>query len=305
MSGEVLERVVGSEEAGERADVLLAAWLGESRSQAQERFSGGHVRIDGAPVAKARRLVAGERVVVSAPQPEPAAPPPPPVPVRYADEDLLVVAKPAGLVVHPGAGVPGGTLVDALRAMGVRLAGTGDPRRPGIVHRLDRGTSGLLLVAKTQAAADGLASALQRRAVKRSYWAIVEGVPAVASATIDAPIGRAPDRGRFRVDAGGRPAVTHYDVEETFGGVATVAVRLETGRTHQIRVHLSAVGHPVAGDREYGASPALRARLRLGRPALHARRLAFTHPVTGAPVTVEEPLPDDLSAALAVLRGDG
>jgi 23S rRNA pseudouridine1911/1915/1917 synthase len=216
------------------------------------------------------------------------------------------VAKPAGLVVHAGAGVADRTLVDALRAQGLPLAPAGGAERPGIVHRLDRGTSGLLVVAKTDAAHRGLAAALKARRVSRAYTAIVDGVPEQPRATVDAPIGRSPrQRTRFAVEDGGRPAVTHYDVVEAHGRGALLDVRLETGRTHQIRVHLSALGHPVAGDLAYGASPVLARELGLERPALHAGRLALTHPVTGARVEVEEPLPPDLAAAADRLRGLG
>lgn len=299
----VLVRVAGPGDDGQRADLVLATWLGEPRARAQRRLAAGQVRVDGAPVTKSHRLRAGQRVEVepAAPAPGPAAPPA--VAVRYADADLAVVAKPAGLVVHAGAGTRGQpTLVDALRAAGVALAEASEPERPGIVHRLDRGTSGLLVVAKTARALDGLRALLRRHDVEREYWALVDGVPDPARATIDAPLARHPRRRtRFAVTEGGRRAVSHYDVVAVHGPAAEVAVRLETGRTHQVRVHLAAIGHPVAGDRAYGASP-LGASLGLRRPALHARRLAFDHPVTGERVDVSEPLPDDLVAALGALR---
>lgn len=302
----VLDRVVGIRDEGRRVDAALADWLGESRGRAQARLDAGDVTVDGAVAAKSTRLRAGQRLVVAEPEPTPA-PVVDPVPVRYADDHLLVVAKPAGLVVHAGAGtrVDEATLVDALSAMGVGLADPCGPhdgpcptRRPGIVHRLDRGTSGLLVVARTVAAHEGMSALLRKRAVERVYTALVEGVPDPPQATIDAPIARSTARRtRFTVDPGGRSAVTHYDVEEAFGRAAALTVRLETGRTHQVRVHLSAVGHPVCGDRTYGASTRLAAELGLHRPALHAGRLAFVHPVTGTRVVVTEPLPDDLVAA--------
>jgi 23S rRNA pseudouridine1911/1915/1917 synthase len=299
----LLERRAGSAEDGVRVDVALAGWLAEPRARAQERLVAREVTVDGEVAAKSRRLRAGDLVrVARPPAPVPPAGAPPPVPVRYQDEHLLVVAKPAGLVVHAGAGYRGFTLVDALQAAGVGLAGTADPARPGIVHRLDRGTSGLLVVAKTDVAHAGLTAMLRGHDVERGYWALVEGVPAPARATIDAPIGRsARHRTRFAVDARGRPARTHYDVEAAYGRVARVRVRLETGRTHQVRVHLSSMGHPVAGDAAYGASPTLAAELGLRRPALHAYRLCFRHPVTGAPIACDEPLPADLLAAEAIL----
>ncbi len=297
----LLDRVVDGDDAGRRIDQAVAAWLVLSRNQVVDRLSRGQVLVDDAPVAKSHRLEAGQRVTVLAPQDAGADVPPPPVPVRHEDEHLLVVAKPAGLVVHRGAGTRGATLVDALLAMGVPLADVGDAERPGIVHRLDRGTSGLLVVAKSPTAARGLQALFARHDIDREYWALVDGVPDPPVATIDAPIARSTThRTRFTTADGGREAVTHYDVIVDHGTCAEVRVRLETGRTHQVRVHLSAVGHPVAGDPTYGAS-AHGASLGLTRPALHARHLGFVHPVTGAPVAVTEPLPDDLVAAVAAL----
>ncbi|HVM00264.1 MAG TPA: RluA family pseudouridine synthase [Egibacteraceae bacterium] len=305
----LLDRTVGPEDEGSRADVAVAGWLGEPRSRAQSRIEAGEVTVDGVAVAKSHRLRAGERVRVARRE-EPPAPVPGAVPIRYADAHLLVVAKPAGLVVHAGAGPGEGSLVDALAAMGVALADPCGPhdgpcptRRPGIVHRLDRGTSGLLAVAKTVAAYEGLAALFRAHDVERVYTALVDGVPDPPSATIDAPIARsATRRTRFTVDSAGRRAVSHYDVDEDFTRAAALTVRLETGRTHQVRVHLAAVGHPVSGDRAYGASAALAAELGLDRPALHARRLAFTHPLTGERVSVEEPPPPDIARARDALR---
>ncbi|HSK91722.1 MAG TPA: pseudouridine synthase, partial [Euzebyales bacterium] len=196
----------------------------------------------------------------------------------------------------------GGTLVDALRAMGMALAPGGDPDRPGVVHRLDRGTSGLLVVAKTAEALRGLRRQFDDHSVSRRYWALVDGVPAVSDAIVDAPIARHPhDRTRFWTAADGRPARSHYTVRETYGRASRVDVWLETGRTHQVRVHLSALGHPVCGDRVYGAAAGLAADLGLDRPALHAAHLAFTHPRHGGRVAVDEPVPQDLAAAAAHL----
>lgn len=297
----LLARTAGEEEAGRRIDQVVAGWLGEARNATVERISAAMVRVAGKPVAKSHRLTAGEAVEVLAPPPEDAPAPPPPVPVRYEDHHLLVVAKPAGLVVHRGSGTRGATLVDALLAMGVTLADVGDPERPGIVHRLDRGTSGLLVVAKTPEAAAGLKAHFAVHDVHREYWALVDGVPNPPSATVDAPLARSrTQRTRFAVDAAGRRAVSHYDVLVDHDRCAEVRVRLETGRTHQVRVHLAAVGHPVAADAAYGASD-LGAALGLDRPALHARRLGFAHPVTGAPIDLEEDLPADLEAAVARL----
>jgi len=308
----LLERTAGAGDEGRRVDIVLAGWLAEPRSRSQERLLAGEVAADGRPVAKSHRVRAGEHFAVTAPaevvEPAEALPE---VAVRWRDDHLAVVAKPAGLVVHEGAGVRGtATLVAALQAAGLPLSRAGDPERPGIVHRLDRGTSGLLAVALSDEAFVGLTALLRGHDVEREYAAIVDGVPEAASATIDAPIARDPaSRTRFAVapieDPSARAAITHYDVVEAFGRAALLAVRLETGRTHQVRVHLSAIDHPVAGDRAYGASPVLADELGLERPALHARRLAFDHPVTGERVDVSEPEPADLAAALAVLRHPG
>lgn len=295
-----LDRVVDPDEDDTRVDVLLTGWLDLPRGRVQDLIDRGLVRVDGGAVAKSHRVSAGSRVVVIAgDESEAKRPPPPPVPVRFSDEHLAVVAKPAGLVVHSGAGTRGSvTMVEALQAAGTALAPGDDPDRPGIVHRLDRGTSGLLVVAKTKEARAGLVATFKRHDVDRRYWVIVDGVPSPARATVDAPIGRSGrNRTKFTVAADGRRAVTHYDVVESYGRAAVLNVRLETGRTHQVRVHLSAVGHPVAGDAVYGASASLARDLGLTRPALHAMHLGFTHPVTGERIAVDEPVPDDLAEA--------
>ena len=306
----LLRREAGPDEDQRRLDQVLAAWLGEPRARTQARIAEGEVAVGRVVAAKSRTLHTGDVVTVVEAEEFPAFAPAdlPDVAVRYEDEHLLVLAKPPGLMVHPGAGRRNEkrvTLVDVLLARGVALSTAGgDPERPGIVHRLDRNTSGVLAVAKSDAAHEGLTELFRRHDVRREYWTIVDGVPDPAHATIDAAIARsASQRTRFRVDAQGRRAVSHYDVLEDHGRAAVVRVRLETGRTHQVRVHLSAVGHPVSGDRAYGASMPLAEELGLERLALHARRLAFRHPVTGAAVDIEEPLPDDLAAALARLRG--
>ncbi len=301
-----LRRRVEAAEAGVRADVAIAKWLGEPRARTQARLAAGEITVDARVPAKSHRLAEGELVEVIAPPRPPPVPAPPPVPVRYEDAHLAVVAKPAGLVVHPGAGTgPGPTLVDALAAAGMALARGGDPARPGVVHRLDRGTSGLLIVAKSEEARIALVAALADRAVQRRYWALLEGHPEPRHATIEAPLARDPrHRTRFRVDPAGRPAVTHLDVVETLPAVSVARLRLETGRTHQIRVHCAAIGHPVAGDLTYRASPATAAALGLERPALHAAGLRLQHPISGDVLDLEEPLPDDLVAALAHARGD-
>lgn len=283
---------------GQRIDTVVAALLGEARARAQSRLDQGAVTVDGAVVRKSHRVRGGEQVVVAAAAPRPPEPPPP-VPVRYEDADVAVIAKPAGLVVHPGAGVRDGTVVDALRTMRMPLAASDDPARPGIVHRLDRGTSGLLAIAKTPVALTALRSQFDEHTIGRRYWALVDGTPDHPRATIEAPIARHPrDRTRFQTAPAGRRAVTHYVIERTWGRVASLQVTLETGRTHQVRVHLAAVGHPVCGDTNYGASAAIREHLGLRRPALHAAHLAFTHPVSGARVVLDEDLPEDLRAVV-------
>jgi 23S rRNA pseudouridine1911/1915/1917 synthase len=280
--------------AGERLDVFLAEHAG-SRAAAQRLIDAGHVTVDGAPRPKRHVLAGGETVVVRPPD---AAAPAPAIPdatytIAYEDPHLLVIDKPPGVVVHPARGHRHGTLVQALAG---KVAGGDDPERPGIVHRLDRDTSGLLVVARDEAAHAALKAALKRRDIVREYLALVEGRPPARRGTIDAPLGR-DRRVRTRISTDtedGREAITHFEVERALPQDTLLRVRLETGRTHQIRAHLLAIGHPVAGDPEYGAA----GRHGLGRQFLHAARLAFPHPVTGAPVDVSSPLPDDLRAAL-------
>jgi 23S rRNA pseudouridine1911/1915/1917 synthase len=289
--------VVGPEAAGERLDVFLARDAG-SRAAAQKLIDAGLVLVDGVARPKRHALAAGERVTVRA---APAvSEPPAPAPefaIAYEDEHLLVIDKPAGVVVHPARGHRTGTLAQALAG---RVAGGGDPRRAGIVHRLDRDTSGLLVVARTAAAYAGLKALLGARAVTREYLALVEGRPAARAGTIDAPLGR-DRRVRTRVSTDTdepRPAITHFETERVLERFTLLRVRLETGRTHQIRAHLRAIGHPVAGDPEYGHAGLLGLR----RQFLHAQRLAFAHPVTGADVDVRSPLPEELAGALERAR---
>lgn len=302
----VERHTVDPEHAGRRLDVVLAELLGASRTAAAARLDSGAVRVDGRTVRKGLTLVGGEvlEVDVLDEPPRPQAPPMPPV--RLRDADLLVVAKPVGLVVHPGVGHDGDTLVDACLAAGIPLAAGDDPSRPGVVHRLDRDTSGLLVLASSEAARVGLIDALRDRRVSRRYLALTVGVPAEERGRIEAPIGRDPrQRARFAVVHGGRAAVTRYRVlaegtVEVAGAPTAIGLlvcELGTGRTHQIRVHLTAIGTPVAGDTLYGPRPEVAAALGLSRPALHAAALAFPHPVDGRPIDLEEPLPDDLVSA--------
>jgi len=280
---------------GERLDQLLAEPLG-SRAQAQRAIDAGLVTVDGESRPKRHRVAAGELVEVA---PEAAAEgvagavEDVPFAIVWEDEHLLVVDKPAGVVVHPARGHRGATLAEALAG---RAVGGEDPARAGIVHRLDKDTSGLLVVAKSEAVHRALQEAIRRRALRREYLALVEGCPPARSGTIDAPIGR-DRRVRTRMSTDTdvpRAARTHFELERALPGYALLRVTLETGRTHQIRVHLQAIGHPVAGDPEYGKVD----QLGLSRQFLHAARLGFAHPVTGEPIDVSSPLPPDLAGVL-------
>jgi 23S rRNA pseudouridine1911/1915/1917 synthase len=287
---------VPAEAAGERLDRFLAGHLG-SRAAAGRAIEAG-VDVDGRSRPKSHRLEGGERIELSEPdEPDaevrlPAGPQPA---IAWQDEHLAVIDKPSGLVVHPGAGRPGGTLVDALAGL---VAGGDDPARPGIVHRLDRDTSGLLVVARSDEAHERLSALVRQRGLERTYLALVRGRPASRSGRIEAPIGRDrddPTRRSLETDSP-RDAITHFEVVETHGDTALLRVTLETGRTHQIRVHLAAIGLPVMGDTVYGATdPAL------DRQFLHATRLAFEHPFTGERIEVDSPLPPDLAGYLASL----
>jgi 23S rRNA pseudouridine1911/1915/1917 synthase len=285
---------VGAAADGERLDLLLAEPLG-SRSAAQRAIDAGRVTVDGTVRPKRHRVAAGERVEVAADEAAAVSESPSGVTfaVAYEDEHLLVVDKPAGVVVHPARGHRGATLAEALAG---RAVGGEDPARAGIVHRLDKDTSGLLVVAKSETVHRALQEAIRRRELRREYLALVEGCPPARSGTIDAPIGRdRRTRTRMSTDTDvPRAARTHFELEHAYAGFALLRVTLETGRTHQIRVHLEAIGHPVAGDPEYGTAGALG----LERQFLHAARLAFAHPVSSAPVDVSSPLPPDLQAVL-------
>jgi 23S rRNA pseudouridine1911/1915/1917 synthase len=282
---------IADDQAGARLDHVLAEPLG-SRTRAQRLIDAGLVTVDGRVRAK-RHLVAAGEVIEVAEEPAPeveAELAPAEFAVAYEDDDLLVVDKPAGLVVHPAAGHRSGTLAQALTARGISA------ERGGIVHRLDRDTSGLLLVAKDEDTLRALQEALRARAVEREYLALVEGRPPARSGTIEAPIGRdRRERTRHSTDTDNpRDAVTHFSIERALPRTTLLRVRLETGRTHQIRVHLQAIGHPVVGDPEYGSGEALG----LTRQFLHAARLAFDHPRSGERIEVSSPLPPDLQAAL-------
>ena len=290
-----------AERSGERLDVFISRRLPElTRSRVQKLIDDGCVTVSGARAKASLRVEAGQHIAVDVPPPAPAAAQPEPIAldIIFEDGDVLAVNKPPGMTVHPGAGHVSATLVNAILAHCNDLSGIGGVLRPGIVHRLDRDTSGVILVAKNDAAHQSLARQLKERTVEKTYLALVEGTPRPAEGVIDAPIARDPRRReRMAVLDGGREAVTRYRVIERFGGASLVEAQPKTGRTHQIRVHLAAIGHPIVGDRVYGkASPLVR------RQFLHALRITFAHPRTNEPATLEAPLAPDLEAALAGLR---
>lgn len=293
--------------AGERLDRIVALEADLARNAASELVASGAVTVNGRVVTKgSARVATGDIIAAVVPDVEDdavVADPDLAFAVVYEDDDVLVIDKPPGLVVHPGAGRDSGTLVHGLVARYPEIAAVGEPSRPGIVHRLDAGTSGLMIVALDETALERLQRMLADREVSRTYTTLVEGNPPPA-ATIDAPIGRSPrHRKKMAVVAGGRDAVTELRRLETFSETALVEARPRTGRTHQIRVHLAGAGYPVVGDRVYGRDRKLAARLGLDRPFLHASGLSFRHPMTGEQVALEEPLPADLLEALGRARG--
>jgi 23S rRNA pseudouridine1911/1915/1917 synthase len=291
--------------AGERVDRAVALLTGWSRADVQVLLARAAIVIDGNAVNKSHKLVEGSVIEVLE-EPAVGAPPEPDanveIDVRYSDDDVVIVAKPAGLVVHPGAGHADGTLVNGLLARFPDVAAIGDPYRPGIVHRLDRDTSGLLVVARSATAYDSLVEQISTRAVDRRYVALVWGALSSPRGVIDAPIGRSTARRtRMAVRESGKVARTEYEVRTAFVDpvCSLLDCRLETGRTHQIRVHLSAIGHPVVGDATYGGS---RVSISLDRPFLHATHLGFDHPVTGERIAFDDPLPAELAAVLSHLQ---
>jgi 23S rRNA pseudouridine1911/1915/1917 synthase len=292
---------------GERVDAALARMLGFSRTKAAELAAAGKVRIDGAAVGKSERVTGGAWLEVEMP--------PPPAPVRvvaepvegmeivHDDADLVVVDKPVGVAAHPSPGWSGPTVIGGLAAAGYRIATSGAAERQGIVHRLDVGTSGLMVVAKSEQGYARLKQQFRERSVDKRYHALVQGHPDPLSGTIDAPIGRHPQHDyKWAVTADGKPSVTHYDLTEAFRAASLLDIRLETGRTHQIRVHMAAHRHPCVGDLTYGADPVLARRLGLTRQWLHAVRLGFAHPADGRWAEFRSEYPADLAAALTALR---
>jgi len=305
---------------GERLDRFLAAAQTDlSRSRLKGLIEAGRVHVNGQPVRAAQRLREGDRVRIELPDPEPSALTPEALPLSmvYEDADLAVLDKPAGLVVHPGAGVRSGTLVHALLHRYPEIAAVGGPGRPGIVHRLDKDTSGLLVVARSLRAYRELVEALRARTVRRTYAALVWGEPGASAGVIETALGRHPKERKMMavVQRGGKPARTRWRVVERLGVASRLEVTLDTGRTHQIRVHMAHLGHPVVGDAVYGgrgkkllslcqSQRSLAAELlkSLPRQALHASALELTHPVTGTRLSFESPLPEDFERALGLLR---
>ncbi len=295
---------------GMRLDQVVSRLFGLSRSVAATLVEAGDALVDGAPRAKSDKVTAGAWLEVTLPAPPaPVAAATEPVPglrVVYSDDDIVVVDKPVGVAAHPSPGWTGPTVVGGLAAIGQTIATSGAAERQGVVHRLDVGTTGLMVVAKSERAYSVLKRAFRFREVDKRYHAVVQGHLDPLRGTVDAPIDRHPTQDyRWAVVAGGKPSVTHYDTLEAFPGASLVDVHLETGRTHQIRVHFSALRHPCVGDLTYGADPTFAARLGLTRQWLHARQLTFGHPSSSQEMTFVSEYPDDLDSALTLLRDRG
>jgi len=295
---------------GERVDAALARLFGLSRTKAADLAAAGAVSVDARVVGKSDRVHAGAWLEVSLPDPPASnrlavvADPVPGMAVIYDDDDLVVVDKPVGVAAHPSVGWTGPTVIGGLAAAGFRISTSGAEERRGVVHRLDVGTSGLMVVAKSEHAYTVLKRAFKERTVDKTYHALVQGLPDPLQGTIDAPIGRHPNHDyKFAVIASGKASVTHYEVIEAFRAASLVEVHLETGRTHQIRVHFAALRHPCVGDLTYGADPVLGKELGLGRQWLHAVGLGFQHPSSGERVDFRSPYPQDLQGALDRISG--
>ena len=294
--------------AGERVDVGISRMLGLSRTRAADLVSDGHVLVDGQAPARSTRLEPGAMVHVELPDEKPAVAVRPQIAdgmsLVHQDDDIVVIDKPVGVAAHPSAGWSGPTVLGHLAAAGVSIRTTGDPERQGIVSRLDVGTSGLMVVARTERAYTTLKDAFRAREVGKVYHAVCQGTPEQPRGTIEAPIGRSPSHDyKFAVREDGKHSVTHYETLEDLQGATLLKVDLETGRTHQIRVHMAALHHPLVGDPLYGADPTLAARVGLIRQWLHAMELTFVHPATGREVTYTSQYPEDLQQALDSLRG--
>ena len=292
---------------GMRVDAAMSKLFGVSRSVAAEIAAAGDVLVDGTAAQKSDRVRAGAMLEVTLPEPKQA---PQPVTelvegleILYRDADIIAVNKPVGVAAHPTLGWEGPDVVGGLQAMGFTLPDAGPPERKGIVQRLDVGTSGVMIVAASVPAYSALKRAFKERTVDKTYHALVQGLPDPIVGTIDAPIGRHPSAGwKFAVTQDGRPSVTHYEVAEAFRRASLLKIHLETGRTHQIRVHMSSIGHPCVGDPMYGSDPNLARELGLKRQWLHATSLGFVHPRTGEYMEVTSDYPEDLRAALDTIR---
>ncbi|MFC3448896.1 RluA family pseudouridine synthase [Amycolatopsis speibonae] len=294
---------------GMRVDAGLAKLLGLSRTVVAELAESGEIFLDGRPAGKSDRLSAGGLLEVTLPDPvsaiEVIAEPVEGMKILHDDDDIVVISKPVGVAVHPSPGWTGPTVVAGLAAAGLRIATSGAAERQGVVHRLDAGTTGVMVVAKSEHAYTVLKRAFKERTVDKGYHAIVQGHPDPTRGTIDAPIDRHPRHDyKFAVVQGGRPSVTHYEVVEAFRAASLAHIKLETGRTHQIRVHFSALKHPCVGDLTYGADPVLARKLGVSRQWLHAKTLGFAHPSDGRWVEFESEYPDDLANALRILQDE-
>jgi 23S rRNA pseudouridine1911/1915/1917 synthase len=306
VSGDLRTLPVPAGLAGERLDAALARMFGFSRTKAAGLVESGAVLVNGSRPAKSDRVTAGAWLEVEIPGVSPPQPAPELVEglrIVHDDDDIVVVDKPAGVAVHASPGWTGPTVLGHLAAAGFRVASGGAAERQGVVHRLDAGTSGLMVVAKSEVAYSVLKTAFRQRRVDKTYHALVQGHPDPLRGTIDAPIDRHPRHDyKFAVVAGGRPSITHYDTLEAHRYASLLEIELETGRTHQIRVHLSAMRHPCVGDFTYGADPVLAQRLGVNRQWLHAKRLGFIHPGTHRSLVYESDYPADLAPSLDLVR---
>ena len=296
--------------AGLRLDVALSRLFGLSRTAAADLIDAGNVQVDGASPARSAKVDDGAWLEVTLPEPDRGPAPEPTIvdglSIIYSDEDIVVVDKPVGVAAHGGPGWTGPTVLEGVAALGHRITVYGPAERQGIVHRLDAATTGVMTVAKSERAYSALKRAFKERTVDKRYSALVQGHPDPHRGTIDAPIGRNPGNNdwKFAVTADGRPSITHYETVEAFRAASLLDIHLETGRTHQIRVHMSAIKHPCVGDMMYGADPVLAKKLGLSRQWLHARELSFTHPGSGEWVTFTSPFPADLAHALELIAAE-